>query len=52
MPLSAAFHFFSPFHYEKEISYTNSSLIQFFLLSHILFSLSSPSLTPLSWLYS
>ena len=52
MPLSAAFHFFSPFLYEKKYHIQPFSLILFFLLSHILlFSLSSPSLTPLSAIF-
>ena len=35
MPLSAAFHFFSPFLYEKKYHIQPFSLIHFFLLFHI-----------------
>ena len=35
MPLSAAFCFFSPFHYKKKLLYQPFSLIHFFLFFHI-----------------
>ena len=37
MPLSAAFCFFSPFHYKKKLLYQSFSLINLFLLFYILF---------------
>ena len=37
MPLSAAFCFFSPFHFKKKLLYQSFSLINLFLLSYILF---------------
>ena len=47
MPLSAAFCFFSPFHYKKKLLYQPFSLIHFFLLFFLSFhplvsSLSAP----------
>ena len=46
MPLSASFHFFSPFHFKKKYHkklFFSHSIIFFFSLPTLLFSLSFPS---------